>query len=121
MKKILVLLACCLLLAATLLCSGCVDIGAQLVDDEDGTDTETEGEGGETAPVNTLPLALITGADGIDGPGYAAAAWAGLSAFAEENELAADFYPAEEESQAARLAAVGRAVENGAQLIVCAG
>ena len=121
MKKILVLLACCLLLAATLLCSGCVDIGAQLVDDEDGTDTETEGEGGETAPVNTVPLALITGADGIDGPGYAAAAWAGLYAFAEETELAADFYPAEEESQAARLAAVGRAVENGAQLIVCAG
>ncbi len=121
MKKILVLLACCLLLAATLLCSGCVDIGAQLIDDEDGTETETGGEGGEAAPVNTVPLALITGADGIDGPGYAAAAWAGLSAFAEENELAADFYPAEEESQAARLDAVGRAVENGAQLIVCAG
>ena len=121
MKKILVLLACCLLLAATLLCSGCVDIGAQLIDDEEGTETETGGEGGEAAPVNTVPLALITGADGIDGPGYAAAAWAGLSAFGEENELAADFYPAEEETQAARLNAVGRAVENGAQLIVCAG
>lgn len=121
MKKLLVLLACCLLLAATLLCSGCVDIGAQLIDDEDETDTETEGEGGEAAPVNTVPLALITGAEGIDGPGYAAAAWAGLSAFGEENELAADFYPAEEESQTARLDAVGRAVENGAQLIVCAG
>ncbi|MBO7668134.1 MAG: BMP family ABC transporter substrate-binding protein [Firmicutes bacterium] len=121
MKKLLVILACCLLLAATLLCSGCGDIAAQLVDDEDGTGTDGGSEGGETAPVNTVPLALITGASGIDGPGYAAAAWAGLSAFAEEKELAADFYPAEEENQASRLAAVGRAVENGAQLIVCAG
>ena len=113
--------ACGLLLAFTLLFAGCGDIAAQLIDDEGETDTETEGEDGETAPVNTVPLALITGAEGIDGPGYAAAAWAGLSAFGEENELAADFYPAEEETQAARLDAVGRAVENGAQLIVCAG
>lgn len=121
MKKLLVMAACGLLLAFTLLFAGCGDIAAQLIDDEGETDTETEGEDGETAPVNTVPLALITGAEGIDGPGYAAAAWAGLSAFGEENELAADFYPAEEETQAARLDAVGRAVENGAQLIVCAG
>ncbi|MBR0375172.1 MAG: hypothetical protein IJH59_01300, partial [Firmicutes bacterium] len=66
MKKLLVRAACGLLLAFTLLFAGCGDIAAQLIDDEGETDTETEGEDGETAPVNTVPLALITGAEGID-------------------------------------------------------
>lgn len=130
MKKYLAILALLsLVLTAALLSAGRGDIAAQLTAGEedptavpaaDPAPDQDDGENAAMAPISTLPLALITGADGID-DGYAAAAWAGLSAYGEENQLPAAFYPAEEETQSARLAAVGQAVENGAQLIVCAG
>ena len=133
MKKLLIILALLALTLSSALLSGCGDIAAQLtegeedpaaVEPEDGEtagDAEGEGEGGEAAPLNTVPLALITGAEGVEAGGYAAAAWAGLSAYSEESSLPAGFYPAQTEDQAGRLAAVGEAVENGAQFIVCAG
>ena len=126
MKKLL--LTALILGLSLMLClaaGGCTDIAAQLTAEEDGDAAPEEGaaEDGseENAPLSVIPLALITSAEGVEDRGFAAAAWDAISAYGEENDLAADFYPAEEENQAARLDAVGRAVENGAQIIVCAG
>ncbi len=124
MKKLLLLL---ILAVLTLFSAGCSDIAAQLTADteseeEAGTETAGEDAGEETdVPSAVSPLALITGAAGVEDDGYAAAAWAGLSKYAEESGLAAAFYPAEEETRDSRLAAVAQAVENGAQFIACAG
>jgi len=113
MKKLLLLL---ILAAITLFSAGCSDIAAQLTADteseeEAGTETAGEDAGEETdVPSAVSPLALITGSAGVEDDGYAAAAWAGLSKYAEESGLAAAFYPAEEEALDSRLAAVAQAV-----------
>ncbi|MBR5429897.1 MAG: BMP family ABC transporter substrate-binding protein [Firmicutes bacterium] len=131
MKKPALTVLLLLVLGLTLICAGCGDIAAQLTAGDEteagaaaGGDEDADAEGteeGAEAPADLVPLALITEAAGVEEAGYDAAAWAGLSAYAEESGLAAAWYPAETADQAGRLAAVGQAVENGAQLIVCAG
>ena len=81
---------------------------------------------GEPAPeAKPRPLALICGPQGVEDQAaandYDWAAWQGLLQYSQASGLAAQAYPAAQEDQASRLAAVGLAVEGGAQLIVAAG
>lgn len=135
MKKLLTLGVILILSLTALALCACGDIASQLTAGEEveptptqesdgsaeGTEEEENAGGSESSPVSATPLALICGAEGVENGGYAQAAWAGLSAYGQENGLMAAWYAAAEETQAARLAAVGQAVESGAQLIVCCG
>ena len=111
MKRIWILLAVCLLVLA-----GCAQ-EPLLEDAADGTPAETAPQVTE----KSCALALVAEYPGLEESAYSRAAWSGLEKAAKKKNVTARCYHPTEISNAAGLAAINEAVENGAQLVVCAG
>ena len=66
-------------------------------------------------------IALVTDYSNVDDKSFNQGAWEGVLAYAEENDITHKYYRPTEQSAAARLDAIGLAVEGGAKIIVTPG
>jgi len=100
MKKVLCLLAACLLVFTLAACG----------------DTDVVDPGGDV-----FELALITDIGTIDDKSFNQGSWEGLEKYAKENGITHKYYRPAEQSDGAYLTAIDLAVEGGAKVIVTPG
>ncbi len=66
-------------------------------------------------------IALVTDVGTIDDESFNQAAWQGVKAYGDANSIEYTYYQPSADSKEARLTSIGKAVEEGASVIVCPG